>query len=47
MLKFEKNGKKVMEMKEDGSMIFHDAEFENKMKLTELKAKGNSNDKEK
>lgn len=47
MLKFEKNGKKVMEMKEDGEMIFYDAAFKEKMKLEEVKVKGNKDDKEK
>ena len=32
MLKFEKKGKKLMEMDEEGNIIFHDEEFEKKMK---------------
>jgi hypothetical protein len=31
MLKFEKNGKKLMEMDEEGNIIYHDAKFKAKM----------------
>lgn len=32
MLKFEKNGKKLMEMDEEGNILFYDEEFKKKMK---------------
>lgn len=36
-----------MEMKENGDMVFYDAEFKKKMKLAEVKAEENKHDKEK